>query len=404
MKVLYILIALMFVIPMVAVASTAESPETALTDAGMTQVATFGNGMRYEAGSYPVVVLSGTYREMGRQYGALMKDELQSEYEMLRSHFTASGYTEEEIAAFAGEATALQAQRMHEIWAGMAETSGLTTEQLEILYEGPQIYFEAYNEKSGCSFLAVWGEYTTDGSLVLSRNYDLPDELGPFRPYYTLAVYNPTDGSNGVATLSPAGARPETLMNSAGLFISDDNAQDSAGSVSIAGRPDLIAEFFRMMLDYSDMKGLDAAIMSLRSNVAWIVNAAGPEAAYSYEETVYDVKRREGPGVIAAANHFVDPTWRFAALPAKHSTTRYANLLSLAEENKGLIDGEQMVAIRDVLYSDGGATFRHTRFEKEGMTDSTDHQVVFVPETRTLWMKVVDQDWQKVELEPLFAA
>jgi len=29
--------------------------------------------------------------------------------------------------------------------------------------------------------------------------------------------------------------------------------------------------------------------------------------------------------------------------------------------------------------------------------------VVFVPETRTLWMKVVDRDWQKVELGQLFS-
>jgi len=37
------------------------------------------------------------------------------------------------------------------------------------------------------------------------------------------------------------------------------------------------------------------------------------------------------------------------------------------------------------------------------MTYSTEHQVVYSPETRTLWMKVVDRDWQKVELGPLFA-
>jgi hypothetical protein len=60
-----------------------------------------------------------------------------------------------------------------------------------------------------------------------------------------------------------------------------------------------------------------------------------------------------------------------------------------------------MVEIRDVLLKDGGATFRHSMLE--GMPYSTDHQVIFVPKTRTLWMKVVDRDWQKVELDPLFS-
>lgn len=399
MKLLYLLIALALVVPATAVVLTSENAGAA--DTGPRQVAAFGNGTRYEAGSYHVIVLSGTYREMGRQYGALMKDELQAEYEMLRSHFTAHGYTEAEVGEFAREATVLQAKRMKEIRAGIAETSGLSADQVDVLYEGPIVYLVTYGEKAGCSFVAVWGDYTPDGSVVLSRNYDLPDVFSVFHPYYTLAVYNPTDGSNGVATFGPAGARPETLMNSAGLFITDDNAEDSGGTLQIAGRPDLIGEFFRLMLDYSDVDELDAGIMTTRADCAWIVNAAGPDRAYSYEETVYDIKRREGPGVIAAANHFVDPAWRLAAPPAEHSATRYANLLSLAEENRGSIDGERMTAIRDVLIRDGGATFRHDMLG--GMPYSSDHQVVFAPATRTLWMKVVDRDWQKVELGPLFS-
>ena len=400
MKAFYLLIALLLVVPATAFALTFGNVENPGLNPGLKQVATFENGTRYEADQYHVVVLSGTYREMGRQYGALMKDDLQAEYAMLRSHFTARGYTVEEISEFARAATAPQAKRMKEIRAGMAETSGLSVEEVEILYEGPIVYLVTFGGKASCSFMAAWGNYTTDGSVVLSRNYDLPDVFSVFYPYYTLAVYNPTDGSNGVATFGPMGARPETLMNSAGLFIADDNGAASGSSLGIAGRPDLIGEFFRFMLDYSDMEGLDAGIMSTRADCAWIVNAAGPDVAYSYEETVWDIKRREGAGVIAAANHFVDPSWRLAELPAEHSATRYANLLRLAEESKGMIDGERMVEIRNVLLKDGGATFRHDMLG--GMPYSSEHQVVFVPKTRTLWMKVVDRDWQKLELGPLF--
>jgi len=186
---------------------------------------------------------------------------------------------------------------MKEIRAGIAETSGLSAAEVDVLYEGPIVYLTTFGAKAGCSFMAVWGNYTQDGSVVLSRNYDLPNVFSAFYPYYTLTVYNPTDGSNGVATFGPAGARPETLMNSAGLFIADDNAVDSGSTLEIAGRPDLIGEFFRLMLDYSDMDELDAGIMTTRADCAWIVNAAGPDRACSYEETVYDIKRREGEGL-----------------------------------------------------------------------------------------------------------
>ena len=95
-------------------------------------------------------------------------------------------------------------------------------------------------------------------------------------------------------------------------------------------RPDLISEFLRLMLDYSDLTGLDAGIQSTRTNLGWIVNAAGPEQAFSYEEAIYDIRQRKGDGVIAAANHFVDPGWHYADAPPEHSLSRYNKLLRQA--------------------------------------------------------------------------
>ena len=154
----------------------------------------------------------------------------------------------------------------------------------------------------------------------------------PFNDWDVLAVDRPSDGSNGVATFGPAGMRPETFMNSKGLFIADDNAGfiDSAQDT----RPDLVTEFFRFMLDYSDLKGLDAGLRGARTNVAWIVDVAGPEGAYVYEVTPNDTRQRTGDGVVAAANHFIDPAWNLSA-PAGHSLTRYNNLLRQAGEAKG---------------------------------------------------------------------
>jgi hypothetical protein len=288
---------------------------------------------------------------------------------------------------------------MKEINFGIAETSGLAEDDVRVLYYGAVFYLYG---PSSCSFLAAWGDYTADGSVIVSRNWDLSDAVSVFDPYYVLVVYRPTDGSNGVATFGPAGMRPETLVNSAGLFVADDNGEASGGGLSYDNRPDLISEFFRFMLDYSTTKELDAAIQTTRPNLAWIVNAAGPDMAYSYEETVYDVKRREGAGMIAATNHFVDPAWHLAGTPNENSLARYTNLVNQAGQSKGSIDAAKMMQIRNVLLQNGGATFLHYELRRDKY--STDHQVVFVPKTRTLWMKVVDRDWQKVDLGALFEA
>jgi hypothetical protein len=153
------------------------------------------------------------------------------------------------------------------------------------------------------------------------------------------------------------------------------------------------------MLDYSDLKGLDAGIRGANTDVAWIVDVAGPDGASVYEKMTNKTRQRGGEGVIAAANHFVDPAWNLSA-PPEHSLSRYNNLLRQAGEAKGSIDAQKMMQIRDVCLENGGAKFCHSLLF--GNTYSSNHQVVFMPKSKTLWMKVMDKDWQKVELGPLF--
>ena len=116
---------------------------------------------------------------------------------------------------------------------------------------------------------------------------------------------------------------------------------------------------------------------------------------------MYDIKRLEGNGIIVSANHFDDPTWYIEGPPVVNSITRCQNLRHQAEEGRGSIDGERMIEIRNVLMRNGGATFLHDNVSGD-MIYSTEHQVVYIPNIKTLWMKVVDRDWQKVELGPLF--
>ncbi|MGV8088937.1 MAG: C45 family autoproteolytic acyltransferase/hydrolase [Methanothrix sp.] len=367
----------------------------------LTPVAAFEGGIRYKAGAYDVIVLNGTYREMGRQYGALMEDELQSVYSIIENFSSERGYSAEQIREIGSKGCEYQPERMKSIYEGMAETSGIAEEDVNVLYYGPVLFVALPNlTRASCSFLAAWGNYTPDGALVVSRNWDLPDIFLIFNPYYVLVIYNPTDGSNGVATFGPVGSRPETLMNSAGLLIADDNSGQSGGDLVLDNRPDIISQFFRLMLDYSTLEQLDAGIMSTRPDSSWIVNVAGPDKAYSYEMNLYETKRREGPDLIAAANHFLDPTWHIE-ISDEDSFRRYNNLLNLSEENRGSIDASKMMEIRDVLIEDGGATFHH--YTMGGMNFSTNHQVVFVPETRILWMKTAEQPWQEVNLSSLFS-
>ncbi len=374
-------------------------PASHSADSGLVYVSSFEGGQRFSAGEYPVIVLTGSYRGMGRQYGALMKSELNDEYTFILDGLEKQGYTRDQVRGYGREIPAYYPERLKEVFAGIAETSGLAEDDIAVLWFGAIFELMAASPvpPQSCSYLAAWGDYTTDGSVIVSRNWDLDDAVMPLTQWYVLTVYRPTDGSNAVATWSPAGVRPETWMNSAGLFIANDNAgiMDDAPEA----RPEFISEYFRFMLDYSDLKALDAGIRGTGPDVGWIVDVAAPDGAYVYEKMTNRTLKRTGSGVVAAANHFVDPSWNLPE-PPEHSLVRYNNLLRQAEESKGSIDAEKMMEIRNVCMENGGSKFCHTMFGDSAY--SSNHQVVYVPGTRTLWMNVMDKDWQKVELSPLF--
>ncbi len=129
MKLIALLVALCFLTGNAAALSLPQmvsfSQPAISTD--LTPVASFEGGQRFSAGDYPVIVLSGTYRQMGRQYGGLMKNELNEEYTFLLDTLAKRGYTQEEIREYGREIPAFYPQRVKEIFWGMSETSGPDT-------------------------------------------------------------------------------------------------------------------------------------------------------------------------------------------------------------------------------------------------------------------------------------
>ena len=113
MKILWVILALCFIVSAGSALTMPTVPAlSGVSSQDLQPVASFEGGQRYVAGPYNVIVLSGSYREMGRQYGSLMKDELLAEYTFLTNNFTQRGYTTEQIHAIGGELTAFQPKRI----------------------------------------------------------------------------------------------------------------------------------------------------------------------------------------------------------------------------------------------------------------------------------------------------
>jgi hypothetical protein len=287
-------------------------------------------------------------------------------------------------------------EKFRALMSGISETSGLPLEKIVILDQILGIEF-LMTEEGGCSAVAAWDEYTAGKLLVLGRDFDLSEDFKKFSPFLNVIVYNPIDDVPTAVVCYPGEVTSFTGMNANGVFFEINEGAKSGGTSIDEDRLILPVEMVRLLTDYPGFGEIDAAMNTLRSNYAFIIQVADKEAAYSYEASVLDIKRRAGqePGLLVATNDFVDPAWGLTPpLDAEDkSVQRRDNLLGLANTYKGKITPDTMMQIMDTPFEEGGATW----------TNRTEYQVVVEPANNTLWIKTRGiQDWVEIDLNKYF--
>lgn len=373
----------------VAHASAAESPLTATAE--------FEGGKLYRANAVSVVELNGNYRQMGRQYGMLLKKELTTLYAAAVSDLFINDrkMSRTKLLSIARAVFDPTPQRYKEILYGAAETSGLNTEQL-ILLNAIEWYPKISHLSSGnCSGIAAWGPYTSGEPLVFGRNNDDDPLYKAFSPFMVVAVFNANDGSLPTALVNYAGVLyTATGMNREGLFIELNAGPWMGFSLE---RQSIFVSLFSFLQDYACISDVHRAFISTLPNLSSIVNVADKTGAVSYEMSLYDTRRIEPQtaGLLAATNHFVSSSWPLSAVEdakAGWTVKRRANLLALAGQHKSALTARSMMQILDTPLEQGGATVKGTIY-----------QVIAVPATLTFWIKMPGvQNWTEIPLGPLF--
>jgi hypothetical protein len=395
-------------------AATAVGCSSGGSGYGLTEIARSGAGRRYATttpagqGQLMVVSLAGTFDEMGEQYGTLLATELAAYYQgvvvdVLQGE---KQMPAEQLAADGAAAYAGMLDEMKTFMQGVARGAGLTLEQLEV------INASMIELTYGCSAVAAWDAHTGGGPLVLGRSWDLPAGiLDALQRYLVLTVYNPPAG-RAVADVNYLGQLQyfQTAINDAGLWVDLQNGALSSTAVDLALQ-DPNAALFGFLRSASTLTELDAAFMAGPASGSVIMTVADPSRAYSYfwcTQGVYRFAEADQVGLLATANHFVEypPAWTVNPLssdPAKqaYSEQRRDNWLALATsaEFDGQLDDETMKAMLEHTLDDGGGAF------PAGSTFQTVYQVVAVPETLRLWVRMpAGFDWEQVELSRLFQA
>ena len=346
---------------------------------------------KYKAGPVSVVDLHGTWYEMGRQFGDLMKDELHDIYDFLQSIITANQGNSDKTDSIVEQQKSQTPYRICEFMKGAAETSALTYDQIHMINA-----VERIGGLPHCSVAMAWGDYT-DGSLVIGRNYDYADYFSQIADDVAITVYHPADGALATATIGYVGEiYAVNAINEAGIFLELNNGKPSANIKSPNYRFTGTTMLFDIMFDADDLNDIDLFFNTTNSSSSSIINVADSQKGVSYEWCPIDVKHGESEnpeGLLVSTNYFLNPEWDFPVpsdADSWNAISRRENLLKLIEAKKGSVDVSVMQDIIATPFEDGGA-----------MLDLTVYQLVVVPETFELWIRVIDAEddaWFSVDL------
>ena len=349
---------------------------------------------KFKVGPVSVVDLHGTWYEMGRQFGDLMKDELHDIYDFLQTIIAANQGNSDKTDSSVEQQKSQTPYRICEFMKGAAETSGLTYDQIHMINA-----VERIGGLPHCSVAMAWGDYT-DGSLVIGRNYDYADYFSQIADDVAITVYHPADGALATATIGYVGEiYAVNAINEAGIFLELNNGKPSANIKSPNYRFTGTTMLFDIMFDADDLNDIDLFFNTTNSSSSSIINVADSQKGVSYEWCPIDVKHGESEnpeGLLVSTNYFLNPEWDFPVpsdADSWNAITRRENLLKLLDSKKGSVDVSVMQDIIATPFEDGGA-----------MLDLTVYQLVVVPETFELWIRVIDAEddaWFSVDLASL---
>ncbi len=166
-----------------------------------------------------IVFLSGSYEDMGRQYGQQAKESLQRVVTQKKAAAIEQFGDMDKVYAELDEYEAIYNDSVPNVvtmWKGMAEASGISYEDILVAYT--QFYVEP---EKNCSTISMWGNATKEGKLICGTNYDLT--LGPYT-YEPVVLAYP---ENGNAFIGASGLIGGSYMNSKGLVVMGSQGQDA---------------------------------------------------------------------------------------------------------------------------------------------------------------------------------
>lgn len=380
----------------------------------LVEVGESGAGKLYKASGFLIPVLKGSHREMGAQYGALMKGAMEQAFDVImKPGFDSGKITDDDARTWTQRALTTFSTRNKEFYAGMAEGSGWSIDKVGILDQFADFgtFQEDLHANVGCTSIFAWGDASADGNMYIGRNMDWSAAFNEFPQ--VLTVLNPLDGSYRYANLGwPGLINIFTGINEHGVYLDLHDGTSMGGSVMFEDR----APFLQALSDMlAETASLDAIIRRFNSSrVTWglIMNLADESSAASMECAVWDNRVRHPEGdSLAAVNTFLNPDWGIHRRDTvSHSLERFNNMTARLADNHGVIDAAKVRDLMDLtLFNDDGSFTKNGGATKPIKIDAdqTTHQIVTDVSRRQIWLKIPNPkyktDWIPIDLTALWS-
>lgn len=342
-----------------------------------------GGGVYVVLRGLPVLHVTGTPYEMGRQHGALLGKEIRA-FQKQALAFWTKGSDPQAFLASLRSLDGVLPERYREELRGLAAGAGLTYDQVLTLNLG----YDAW-PRGRCSQFVALPELTGSGVLH-ARNLDF--SLASLLQRRSFILVAEPEGSLPFVSLTWAGvAGVLTGMNVEGVTLALNANGSGAGF-----RPDgLVVEFgFRQALETTRTvaEAVDQFLAAPRA-IGGILVASDSGGALVAEFTLDGATvRRPAGGWIAAANHFLaDVSPRDASSPVRYGALR-DGLIGAAPP----LTVEQAIALLDRAAIHGSSYA------------GTPQSVVFLPGTRELYVSLshlpaTEGEFVRFTLEELLA-
>ena len=373
-----------------------------------------GAGRLYESNGFLIPVLTGSPREMGAQYGSLMREHMQKTYDVLVEPGRKAGaITEDDMKKWTDRAYSSFSTRNRLFYDGVVEATGWPREQVGILDQIMEygIYQSKIHAFAGCTSILGWGDYSTDGEMYIGRNMDWSATFNEFPQ--VLTVWRPTDGSYRYANVGWPGVYSLfTALNEHGVYIDLHDGTSMGGSLIYIDRPSLLSALADVISESASMSAAIRRINGTANSASVILSLADESSGASIECSSLGGNRLRLPeeDAMVIVNTFLNPDWGLEKRETvSNSLRRLDNMTARLDEHRGKIDAAATRELMDLPLFDADGKF----LENGGCTkpttidaDSTVYQTVCDVKRRQLWIKVpapsAFADWTHFDLATLW--